>query len=604
MPVNTAARGDVQLGRVEVSRGVLGESGRDLAELLAAFEPLDLTRVGGDLSELPGKGWRVLSDRPGIQGQAGRHVSLAAPHAEDAEGWVMLSLALRDGRWLASAHPGPVHARPPKAVRREGLRLLWCEEPVIGIAGEPLCLRVGLRNVSERPWKTYDRVDENFTDHLGVVAWLYDTEGHQLPARDSFLFSWHGGRTIMSGETVMLLAEVMTTGIEELPPGEYGIRAMLTSVDLRSDPGVLQLVDRDSGVSPTYVLTEEELSAQTALPSKYYGIPGSVRKAEAWVAAMVEALGEAFDPDRSFVAYDANVHPAFAGKYAAILDQCLTATRALLGSRLEQVREQALSGAPQQASSPDAPAARVTPRSTGSGQTPARIEREHSERAEPTCRSRDSFAVGAAPEHVEDVSVGAWIPPQLGVFGSVGGLVPMSFESYLRVDPRGPPEPHGTGLARRTLTVLAHIIRRHGTTGRCFFAIWEGYGWLHPKWKTSAATEVVRAPALPDAVLAGPKLALPHRNYHLFEGPLDSVLYDRARAWLLGPHDDELNAPDLIWPEDQSWFIATDTDLWSAYVGCSSDLAQQITAEAQLEVNPVSTSDMLGDPESDQGLGE
>jgi hypothetical protein len=225
---------------------------------------------------------------------------------------------------------------------------------------------------------------------------------------------------------------------------------------------------------------------------------------------------------------------------------------------------------------------------------------------------QDSVAVGSAPDHVIDVSVGAWMPARLGPRGSVGGLVPVGFDSYIRVGHHDGAEEHDFGVTRETLAVLCDVIGRSGAVDQCLFAIWDGYGWVNggggmqwgwaegvvPDPKLMAATEAAyAAPAFADGVLGDPKLSLSGRSYYLFEGPLDSALEVGKRSQVLDREHFEPHVPDLIWPRDHSWFIGTDTDLWFAYIGGSDALVCEIAADPRLDARPVSTSDWFGEVE-------
>lgn len=198
------------------------------------------------------------------------------------------------------------------------------------------------------------------------------------------------------------------------------------------------------------------------------------------------------------------------------------------------------------------------------------------------------------------------------MFGSVGGLVPTGFEAYMRVGHHDAAETHRREITQETLAALCGLIGHLGTIDKCFFAIWEGYGWVHggggtligwregssPDPKRIAAIEAAyAAPAFPDAVLSGPKLSLPNRSYYLFEGPLDTALEVGHRKQILDCEHFEPHAPDLIWPRDHSWFIGTDTDLWFAYLGGNGALVHEIITEPHLKSRPVSTHDMFGDVE-------
>jgi len=48
--------------------------------------------------------------------------------------------------------------------------------------------------------------------------------------------------------------------------------------------------------------------------------------------------------------------------------------------------------------------------------------------------------------------------------------------------------------------------------------------------------------------------------------------------------------PDLWWPEDRAWFVATDTDLSWLYVGGTTDL----TNELPERTTPVGSTDPIG----------
>ena len=77
-----------------------------------------------------------------------------------------------------------------------------------------------------------------------------------------------------------------------------------------------------------------------------------------------------------------------------------------------------------------------------------------------------------------------------------------------------------------------------------------------------------------------PRLALPQRTYLLHAGPL-------ARALELG------RSPNLLWPADRSWFLASEIDFDSTLVGGSRDLAAAILGDPQIEAARVREDDSL-----------
>jgi hypothetical protein len=110
---------------------------------------------------------------------------------------------------------------------------------------------------------------------------------------------------------------------------------------------------------------------------------------------------------------------------------------------------------------------------------------------------------------------------------------------------------------------LVAILRAHtATPDRCYLGLWEGYG----------------VPEL-NAFADLPRLMLTHRAYFLFLGPIDAVT-----SLTLGdfPHP-----PNLWWPEDRAWCVATDIDLTETYLAASRACVERVTADPDLEAYAV-----------------
>lgn len=88
--------------------------------------------------------------------------------------------------------------------------------------------------------------------------------------------------------------------------------------------------------------------------------------------------------------------------------------------------------------------------------------------------------------------------------------------------------------------------------------------------------------------LAGPRLRLPERNYLLFEGPLEAAV---DMGWR--PSDDAFfpQSPNLFWPDDHAWCVATEIDLDSTYLAGSAALIADLLADDRLEALPVEVTD-------------
>jgi hypothetical protein len=52
-------------------------------------------------------------------------------------------------------------------------------------------------------------------------------------------------------------------------------------------------------------------------------------------------------------------------------------------------------------------------------------------------------------------------------------------------------------------------------------------------------------------------------------------------------------SPQLWWPEDQRWFVATEIDLELTLVGADESLANAISGNADINVQEVSLEDRL-----------
>lgn len=262
------------------------------------------------------------------------------------------------------------------------------------------------------------------------------------------------------------------------------------------------------------------------------------------------------------------------------------------------------------------------------------------------------------PHPLTDLSAADWIAEGVGPFGSgVGGLVPSGFESYARLlHPAWPAgealadgreldplpwkevakvsggqmhprvqfdalvgaereksrdyEPDVGELPPALLSALCAVLAEHTRTPeRCWFCLWEGWGWIDG----SAGVIVTSGgasgrafdvpPAFPLEIIKGPRVSLPGRDYILFEGPLNAanelgwrsgeLLSDAYPEVDFDPDDFEPQSPNLFWPQDRSWFVATEIDLDSTYVGGSQRLVKALLDDSRFEAWPAQLSDRV-----------
>lgn len=197
-------------------------------------------------------------------------------------------------------------------------------------------------------------------------------------------------------------------------------------------------------------------------------------------------------------------------------------------------------------------------------------------------------------ESSEHTQAGDWIAPRLHRFGrDVGSIVPTGFDAYARL-----PESLRDGVVP--------ILEKHTTTPhRCWLSLWDGYGYLHPgamaplvafrigpppgrlrRWWLGAvlARQLARRPPLLAPMTpppprpppfpgppppTEPRVHLPGRDYILYMGSAS-----QGAGWEDGPN--------LWWPDDRAWCVASEIDLDETFVGGTRTLIDDILAREDL----------------------
>lgn len=201
-------------------------------------------------------------------------------------------------------------------------------------------------------------------------------------------------------------------------------------------------------------------------------------------------------------------------------------------------------------------------------------------------------AVRPAVAWDETPEVGGWIAERLAPFGpTVGHAVPLGYEAYVVVAVERFGELIGA-LGRFTGDQPVHC------------GMWDGFGW----WRTPGARSEIGlyweegyepTPEDIESALARGRawaaareiprpavelLRLPHRDYYLWTGPLDTALaFEGVDA----------DPPSLVWPDDRSWFLGVPIYTNEVAVGGSSGLAASLLAEAALGARVVQVDDVL-----------
>jgi hypothetical protein len=144
----------------------------------------------------------------------------------------------------------------------------------------------------------------------------------------------------------------------------------------------------------------------------------------------------------------------------------------------------------------------------------------------------------------------------------------MQLSSLTGIDPRDPqpgvfdhPPKSGSLPPEVGLPLAETLATSTSTPEQWWFAFWEGWG------------------GLSHDILSAPTFDLPHRRYHLMVGP---ETFDPESAV-----EGFLQSPNLWWPDDRAWCVATEVDLDSTYIGCSEACRDAILRRAELEVFPI-----------------
>jgi hypothetical protein len=245
---------------------------------------------------------------------------------------------------------------------------------------------------------------------------------------------------------------------------------------------------------------------------------------------------------------------------------------------------------------------------------------------------------------IHDLSPTHWIAPSLGgEFGAVTLEVPSGYAAYVRIchpasdrqgNPRmwsevaratgrtphrlmqwhalvGTPDylnmrgslweganPHRGNLAPQPLGALCDRLSEHTATAEdCYFCLWEGYGglesygWLeNDAAATGSSSDQPTEHRFTTEELGAPRLHLPHRDYLVLTGPLSCA---PRLAWLHQPGWSSPQSPNLFWPADRAWCVASEIDFDSTLVGGSQALIGGILKTPELDAWPMEPDDSL-----------
>jgi hypothetical protein len=134
------------------------------------------------------------------------------------------------------------------------------------------------------------------------------------------------------------------------------------------------------------------------------------------------------------------------------------------------------------------------------------------------------------------------------------------------------------------------------TPERCWLCVWDGYGYFNPGAIASLAFTAwpdggpppPPPPPPPRPKVPHGRVRLPARDYLLFTGPVTAA----------GPSNDPDHfamddGPNLWWPHDRAWCVASEIDFPYTYVAGSEPLIAEILANPGLEALPATIHDRI-----------
>jgi hypothetical protein len=128
-------------------------------------------------------------------------------------------------------------------------------------------------------------------------------------------------------------------------------------------------------------------------------------------------------------------------------------------------------------------------------------------------------------------------------------------------------------LPSDALDALQELLAAHtATPDASCVGVWEGIGWIEP-WRSRTGL-----------------LSLQERRHVIFRGPLEAL---DELGWTSSDGGFIREAPSVIWPADRAWFVSSDVDQDSTFLGGPRGLLDALVADDRLEAWPVSPTDPI-----------
>lgn len=206
-------------------------------------------------------------------------------------------------------------------------------------------------------------------------------------------------------------------------------------------------------------------------------------------------------------------------------------------------------------------------------------------------------------QHTREVAQADWWAAAAVHWTTLVELGPPGFDAYCQVS-----FPVGDIWRPETevFSDLAEVLARHTADGGqdCRFGLWDGWGDIDGgdavgmlsaisdsgKWFTRMFGKPVAPqvpPAFSPAIMSAPRVAIGARQYLLFRGPLEQAGEWGARPLAVDWPARQISIPNLTWPADRSWAVASDADPNTMGIGGSRALIDAICLHPRLDARVV-----------------
>lgn len=155
--------------------------------------------------------------------------------------------------------------------------------------------------------------------------------------------------------------------------------------------------------------------------------------------------------------------------------------------------------------------------------------------------------------------------------------------------------PRRGALAKFALSIMCDRLAQGQQEPDCYFCLWEGYdrletyGWLKRDLASDAKATVQDRHIFTPDELSQSRPHLPDRDYIVLAG----TLYNALRIGSFAAESFWPQSPNLFWPDDRTWCVATEIDFDSTLVGGPERLVDAILHTPELDAWPVTVDDSL-----------